>query len=287
MKFLTFDIEDWFHILDNPETKFPDQWEKFPRRVDIGLEKILHLCEVHNVKATFFCLGWIAEMYPDVIRKIHAAGHYLGTHGYSHQLVYEQTPYEFEADIRRSIALIESITGEDVKAYRAPGFSITKECLWAFDVLASCGIKYDSSVFPADRAHGGMKNLGHSEPFYLKTSGGQEILEFPVNVERAIGRPLVYSGGGYFRLMPTWVLLKLFSKSKYVMTYFHPRDFDPDQPSIPGLGAIRRFKCYYGLAGAEKKLHAILRNNEWVGSIDEFEVEPERHRIVIGDAFAS
>lgn len=259
MRFLTFDIEDWFHILDNPETKFPHQWEKFPGRVNFGLDIILDICDKHDIKATFFCLGWIAKKYPHLILKIHQKGHKVGTHGFSHQLVYEQTPGEFREDLLASIATIESITKTTVDAYRAPGFSITKDCLWAFDVIAECGIKYDSSVFPAQRAHGGLKEAPIAQPFLLRTTNNNTLIELPINTKKLFGQiPIVFGGGGYFRLMPYFLLKKWFLQETYVMTYFHPRDFDDKQPKIPGLNIYRSFKAFYGLSRTRRKLNQIL-----------------------------
>lgn len=263
MKFLTFDIEDWFHILDNPETKYPKQWETFPKRVDIGLDIILDLCSKYEIKATFFCLGWIAEKYPEEIRKIQRAGHYIGTHGYAHQLVYEQTENEFRQDLKKSISLLNEITGEEITAYRAPGFSITKDCLWAFDVLSECGIKYDSSIFPASRSHGGLKEITEFEPYKLKTLKGNILIEYPISARKILGRPIIFGGGGYFRLLPLFILRKWFTESEYVMTYFHPRDFDYNQQTIPGLSLLRYFKAYYGLSRCKSKLETILTTNRF------------------------
>jgi polysaccharide deacetylase family protein (PEP-CTERM system associated) len=269
MKFLTFDIEDWFHILDNPETKYPSQWESFPKRIDIGLDIILNLCAKHEIKATFFCLGWIAEKYPEQIKKIQKAGHEIGTHGYAHQLVYEQTEGEFRQDLIKSINLLKSITGQEITAYRAPGFSITKECLWAFDVLSECGIIYDSSVFPASRAHGGLKEITELKPYKLKTLKGNTLIEFPISARTVFNRPIIFGGGGYFRLIPIYMLRKWFTQSEYVMTYFHPRDFDNNQPSIPGLNSFRKFKAFFGINSAKRKLDTIIASNSFSSSLKE------------------
>lgn len=269
MKFLTFDIEDWFHILDNPATKFPEQWIKFPKRIHIGLDIILELCEKYNIKGTFFCLGWIAEMYPTEILKIHQAGHDIGTHGYAHQLVYEQTKNQFREDLVKSITILQQITGSKVEAYRAPGFSITKDCLWAFDVLAECGIKYDSSVFPASRAHGGLKQITEFKPYELKTLKGNTLVEFPISANVVLNTPVIFGGGGYFRLLPLPLLRKWFKQSEYVMTYFHPRDFDQNQPNIPGLNSIRKFKAYFGINRTKQKLDAIIASNLFNSSLKE------------------
>ena len=271
MKFLTFDIEDWFHILDNPQTKYPEQWESLPKRIHIGLDIILDLCAKYEIKATFFCLGWIAEKYPEQIKKIQSAGHEIGTHGYAHQLVYEQTENEFRQDLEKSIALLKSITGKEICAYRAPGFSITKDCLWAFDVLAECGIKYDSSVFPASRAHGGLKEITEFKPYLLKTLKGNTLIEYPISAKTVFNKPVIFGGGGYFRLLPLPLLRKWFKQSEYVMTYFHPRDFDQNQPNIPGLNSIRKFKAYFGINRTKQKLDTIIASNFFSSSLKEAE----------------
>lgn len=267
MKFLTFDIEDWFHILDNPKTKYPYQWELFPKRIDIGVDIILELCSRHKVKGVFFCLGWIAEKYPEVVLKIHKAGHIIGTHGYAHQLVYEQNKEEFRRDILKSINIIESITGEKVDAYRAPGFSITKKCLWAFDILVECGIRYDSSIFTTSRAHGGLKDIEISEPFNLITLKGSKIIELPISTQSFIGKKFAFSGGGYFRITPFLLLRRWFKNANYVMTYFHPRDFDSQQPMIPGLNFIRIFKSYYVIPEAKMKLDHLIYENTFQNTL--------------------
>lgn len=272
MKFLTFDIEDWFHILDNPQTKYPEQWDFFPKRIHIGLDIILDLCAKYEIKATFFCLGWIAEKYPEEIKKIQSAGHEIGTHGYAHQLVYDQTENEFRQDLEKSIALLKSITGKEICAYRAPGFSITKDCLWAFDVLAECGIKYDSSVFPASRAHGGLKEITEFKPYLLKTLKGNTLIEYPISAKTVFNTPVIFGGGGYFRLLPLPLLSKWFEQSEYVMTYFHPRDFDQNQPNIPGLNSFRKFKAYFGINRTQQKLDTIIASNFFSSSLKEVEL---------------
>lgn len=266
--FLTFDIEDWFHLLDNQSTKYPFQWEQFEKRVDIGLNIILNLCDKYNVQGTFFCLGWIAEKYPDLIREIQRRGHYIGTHGYAHRLVYELSQEEFREDVKKSIKILEEITGTKIEAYRAPGFSIREDSLWAFGVLGELGIKYDSSVFPARRAHGGLPRLIRTKPFIVKYNQ-YEIIEFPISIIPMGKYSFSYSGGGYFRLIPLLFLKFFFSSSKYVMTYFHPRDFDVNQPILKGLNIQKRFRYYYGINGCLNKLEGLLQTRS-CSSIDSY-----------------
>lgn len=262
-KYLTFDLEDWFHILDNSKTAYPDQWIGFPSRIEITLEPLLELCDRYDIKATFFCLGWVAEKYPHLIKRIYEKGHHIGTHGYGHQLVYNQTPKEFREDLRKSIDILESIVDISVKVYRAPGFSITSKNLWAFDILYEEGIRCDSSVFPALRSHGGMPRLKVNVPFKLVTLKGFELHEYPLSIVSFLGFHIPYSGGGYFRLLPRPLLTRLFRCSEYQMTYFHPRDFDHEQPIIPGLTGFRRFKSYYGIRRCMGNLEIILSQNKF------------------------
>ena len=263
MKFITFDIEDWFHILDNPETAAPSSWDKFESRIDHGVGLILDLMDKHDIKGTFFCLGWIAEKHPHIIKRIDAAGHYIGTHSYYHQLAYEQTEDDYRKDISDSIKILSDLTGKKIDAYRAPGFSIKESNLWTFDVMAEEGIKYDSSVFPANRAHGGLPQFTTDQPCKVITRKGYELIELPMNTASLLGQKFVFSGGGYFRLLPEWYLTKLFKSQDYVMTYFHPRDFDAGQPMIPGLSGLRKFKSYTGIKQCEVKLNKVLSSYRW------------------------
>ena len=263
MKFITFDIEDWFHILDHPETANPSSWNKFESRIDHGICLILDLMDKHELKATFFCLGWIAEKHPHIIKRIDAAGHHIGTHSYYHQLAYEQTEDEYRKDLSDSIKILSDLTGKEIDAYRAPGFSIKESNLWAFDVMAEEGIKYDSSVFPANRAHGGLPQFTTDQPCKVITKKGYEIIELPMNTASLLGQKIVFSGGGYFRLLPGWYLRKLFKSQDYVMTYFHPRDFDTGQPLIQGLSVFRKFKSYTGIPAALEKLEKTILTNEY------------------------
>ena len=266
MKILSFDIEDWFHILDNPETSSPSSWEKMPTRLEATLDRILSLLDDTNQQATFFCLGWIAEKYPNLIKKILDNGYHLATHSHTHQLAYNQSKKEFEEDLLRSIDTLQQLSGNKINTYRAPGFSITSKNLWAFEVLHRLGIENDCSVFPARRAHGGIPEYRIAYPSLIKYKGFT-LNSFPINTTKLLGKDIVYSGGGYFRLLPLWYLKRKFAKDNYIMTYFHPRDFDPQQPMVPGLGIARKFKSYVGLSRAYSKLKALLNEYKFV-SVD-------------------
>ncbi len=257
MKILTFDIEEWFHILDNGSTKTEKEWATFPSRIEQNVARILDLLERKNQPATFFCLGWVARKYPGIVRKVADKGHEIGCHSDMHQLVYELTPGQFKADLRDAIRAIEDAAGKKIISYRAPGFSVTASSPWFFEALAEQGIEIDSSIFPAPRAHGGYPDFGTTRPALVRTPGGN-IKELPINTKTVFGKPIIFSGGGYFRILPLPLLRRWIRNADYVMTYFHPRDFDPGQPVIKDLTMIRKFKSYVGLSSALAKLDVIL-----------------------------
>ncbi len=263
MNILTFDIEEWFHILDHPATRTEKQWGNFPSRIHSNMERILSVLEAQELKATFFCLGWIAQKYPEVIRQISDAGFEIASHSSTHQLVYEQNRSEFRDDLKRSIQVLEDATGKKVSTYRAPGFSITSSEKWAFEVMAELGIDTDCSIFPASRGHGGFSEFGYAQPCTISYNG-IELKEFPINTHRFLGKDIIFSGGGFFRILPYPLIRKMMKSSTYVMTYFHPRDFDPGQPVIADLPLSRKFKCYVGLKNALPKFKTLTQEFEFI-----------------------
>jgi len=263
MNILTFDIEEWFHILDNDSTKTEQEWSSFEYRLDANMDRIFELLDRKNQKATFFCLGWVAREFPHILKKIDNMGFEIATHSDRHQLAYEQSKSEFKNDLENSIKSIEDVTGKKVSIYRAPGFSIKEENKWVFEELVKQGIEIDCSVFPAKRTHGGFESYGHAEPSVLKI-GDISLKEFPINLFDFANKNLIFSGGGYFRIFPYWMIKGMMKRSEYVMTYFHPRDFDPHQPIIKDLSAARRFKSYVGLSTAFDKLERLVTDFEFV-----------------------
>lgn len=263
MNILTFDIEEWFHLLDNDATKSVKEWSNFESRIKLGMDLIFNIIDSTNVKATFFVVGWMAEQYPEIIKEISNRCFEVGSHTHLHQLAYEQNRQTFYNDVERSIKTLEDTTGKKVRSFRAPGFSITDHNKWAFEILHELGIEIDASVFPAGRAHGGLPSYKTSKPSILKYNG-IELKEFPINTYNYFGKPIIFSGGGYFRLLP-YNLIKLWTKnSDYVMSYFHPRDFDNEQPVVPGLSLLRRFKSYVGLKKCQPKLEQWLKDFDFV-----------------------
>lgn len=278
MNILTFDVEEWFHLLDFDETRTEEQWKNYEVRIYDNVERILNILDDTNTKATFFIIGWIAKTYPDLVRRI-AEKYQIGTHTTGHQLVWQQSPQEFREDVESSIKLLQDITGKPVECFRAPGFSIRETELWAFDILQELGIKYDCSVFPARHAHGGFATYGTPLPSVVK-HGDKRLMEFPVTVKKILGKNVVFSGGGYFRLAP-YILIKHWSKScqkgeghqlipmidgskqGYLLSYIHPRDLDDGQPVLKNLPITRVFKSYVGLKGAARKLRRYLNDFEF------------------------
>lgn len=272
MKILTFDIEEWFHLLDNDTTKSINEWTNFESRIKLGLDLIFKIIDSTNVKATFFVVGWLAQQHPELIKAISDRGFEVGSHTHLHQLAYEQDRQTFFNDVEKSIKTLEDITGNKVRSFRAPGFSITEKNKWAFEVLHELGIEIDASVFPAGRAHGGLPSYKEAKPSILKYNG-IKLKEFPINTHYVFGKPLVFSGGGYFRLLPYNVIKSWTTNSDYVMTYFHPRDFDYQQPIIPGLSLSRRFKSYIGLKQCRSKL------KQWINDFDFVDLDTANRQI--------
>ena len=251
MNILTFDIEEWFHcdFISDSST-----WQGYEVRIHNATDKILQALDEHKIKATFFILGWIAEKYPEVVKKIQSVGHEIACHSYKHELVHRMDPKSFRKDTEYSMKLIENITGEKIITYRAPAFSLTEETSWAFEILTELGIEYDCSILPSSsHDYGGFPSFGESLPSIIEING-LRIKEFPMNTVSLMGKQMIFSGGGFFRLFPYFLINKWTKQSDYVMSYFHPRDFDYEQPMLPQLSFKRKFKSYVGLKGAYPKL---------------------------------
>ena len=257
MYILTFDVEEWFHLLDNDSTRSEAEWVRYPVRIYENMERIFRILEDTDTKATFFIIGWIAKTYPDLVRRI-VEKYEIGSHTMNHQLVWQQDRKAFKEDVSGSVKLLEDITGKPVRYFRAPGFSIRGSEAWAFEVIRECGIEVNCSVFPAHHAHGGIPSYGKAVPSII-SHAGIRIKEFPICTKEISGRHIIFSGGGYFRLFPYWLIRKWAGeKSGYMISYIHPRDLDAGQPMIGELPWSRKFKSYVGLKGAERKLRRLL-----------------------------
>lgn len=265
MNILTFDIEEWFN-LDNLNTAF--HWENTASRIDEDVERILTELDKRNQKATFFCLGWIAEKHPNIIRALHSRGHHLGCHSYKHELSFRFDRKSFRYDTEKAKDLIENIINEEIDAFRAPGFSITENNIWALEVLSEIGFKYDCSLFPAHHDYGGFNSYGKAEPALLQLPNGLFLKEFPINTRKFMRKSFVFSGGGFFRFFPYYMIKKWANQSPYMMTYFHPQDFDSEIPMINTLPLKRKFKSYYGLKKSFAKFQQLLDDFDFVNILE-------------------
>jgi polysaccharide deacetylase family protein (PEP-CTERM system associated) len=258
---LTIDVEDWFHILDSPAAPAIERWPSLESRIERNLKELLSVLDNFSVKVTFFWLGWLAERHNDLVCMCRDAGHEIASHGYAHILAYEVGPDAFQEDITRAKNILENIIGEQIRGFRAPGFSITEKAPWAFEVIKDSGYQYDSSVFPASHGHGGIANspLG---PYFIETRSGH-LLEIPMSIVEIFGRRTSLFGGGYLRLankpMIKWGIDKLQTAGRPLIVYIHPREIDPAQPHLP-LSLLRQFKCYVNLNSTLPKLKWLCKN---------------------------
>lgn len=258
---LTIDVEDWFHILDLPSAPGITEWDSLPSRVEQNFMRLLDLAAENSVRCTCFFLGWVAKRYPRLVVSAANLGHEIASHGWAHRLVHELTADEFQDDALLAKDTLEQITGRRVLGYRAAGFSLTGDCEWVFDELLRAGYVYDSSVFPAPRAHGGWQT-GRYAPYEVQRPEGS-LLEFPMTVNRVLGRPFCFLGGGYLRLFPLALVRKMandvLGEDRPAIFYVHPREIDPGQPRLP-MNPWRHFKTYVNLHTTEKKLRYLLAN---------------------------
>ena len=259
---LSFDIEEWFHILNLPTMPQSDQWESLPETVVSNTERLLEILEEQNVRATFFILGWIARRHPALVEKIHATGHEIACHGDMHDLCYEQGPDRFEEDLRRARDSLSDLLGIPILGYRAPGFSILAETPWAFDIIDRLGFVYDSSIFPASRQHGGDAEAP-LHPYHIELPNGRTLAEFPMTVAALGPFRVAIAGGGYLRLFPypvvRWGIRRMNRAGHPGCVYLHPREIDPGHPRIE-MSLSRRFRSYVNLETTVPKLGRLLED---------------------------
>lgn len=260
---MTVDVEDYFHVSAFAKIIAPSQWGDWPTTVERNTRRLLDLFDEHAIKATFFVLGWVAERHPELIREIVARGHESASHGYSHQLVYKQTPAEFRTETEKSKRILEDITQQPIVGYRAASYSITRQSLWALDILAELGFEWDSSIFPVYHDRYGIPN-SPSTPYLVQTSNGKTLLEFPLTTAKLFGYQMPAAGGGYFRLYPYALSRELFKRatrsgSTPAIFYLHPWEIDSEQPRVPGASLMSRFRHYNNLEKCLPRLQAMLR----------------------------
>jgi len=258
---LAIDVEEWFHILDDPAVPNFTEWAGLESRLPQNMDRLLSILNEHKVKATMFWLGWAAEKYPDIVRRCAKEGHEIASHGYRHILAYESGCEKFRDDIERGKKILEDITGAEVVCFRAAGFGTTADTPWMFDEIRAAGFVYDSSVFPAKRGHGGIIDF-KLEPHEIQTPHGV-LLEIPQSVIEIFGKRVSFFGGGYLRISPIsfikWGISKLQKAGRPAVIYIHPREVDPEHPRLP-LKVHRRFKSYVNLRSTVPKLHWLCEN---------------------------
>lgn len=274
---LTIDVEDYFQVSAFAPHIDRADWDNRECRVERNVNLILDLLDQHQTQATFFTLGWVAKRYPQLVKQIVNRGHELASHGFGHERASDLTEAAFLEDIRSAKAILEDLSGQEIRGYRAPSFSIGKGNLWAFDCLANTGHRYSSSIYPIAHDHYGMPD---SPRFVYEVRPG--LLEVPITTLRAFGRNFPSSGGGYFRLLPyalsRWMLQRVNTTDRQSgIFYFHPWEIDTEQPRIPGIGVKTRFRHYVNIDRVEARLNQLLNDFRW-GRMDHiFLDQPVKH----------
>jgi polysaccharide deacetylase family protein (PEP-CTERM system associated) len=301
LNILSIDLEDYYMVTALSRVVKREDWHLYESRVGLTTQRLLEILEGNHgpsnngssggndggarpVRATFFCLGWIAERNPQLIKLIRAQGHEIASHGYDHRLITSMTREEFREDIRKSKAILEDLTGERVLGYRAPSYSVTKKTLWALEILAEEGFLYDSSIFPVHHDRYGIPDAPRL-PCVVSICGNRgvtfgpmtwsclnqpatadtlRLLEFPMATLNLAGQNLPVAGGGYFRLFPAWFTQWALNRIEHgaeapFVFYLHPWEIDPDQPRIQGLSYRSRFRHYFNLARTESRFKELLR----------------------------
>jgi polysaccharide deacetylase family protein (PEP-CTERM system associated) len=290
LNILTIDLEDYFMVSAFEDVVKREEWENYESRIERNTYRLLDILNNPSrnpIRATFFCIGWVAERYPHLIREIRQLGHEIACHSYDHQRIYNMRRDEFREDIRKSKKILEDIVGEEVIGYRAPSYSITNKSRWAFEVLVEEGFKYDSSIFPIRHDFYGMPDAPRF-PFAVSLNGNSNvefsilnfesntaslnngntaahypIIEFPLSTVKVFGQNFPISGGGYFRLFP-YPFIKMGLKrinnveKKPFIFYVHPWELDFEQPRIKEVRLRSRFRHYVNLDKTQCKFKKLL-----------------------------
>jgi polysaccharide deacetylase family protein (PEP-CTERM system associated) len=276
---LTVDVEDYFQVEAFAHSISRDKWDQFPSRVVANTQRILDLFDQFQARATFFFVGWVAERFPSLVREVHSRGHEVACHSYWHRPVYSLTPEEFRNDTRAACNVIEQAAGTKLLGYRAPTWSITAQCLWALDILAEEGFRYDSSIYPIHHDLYGVP-AARRFPYTHTCSNGMELREFPPATVRIAGTNFPAAGGGYLRIFPfsytSWVFDHLEKKyGQPVVVYFHPWEVDPGQPRFKDKWRSR-FRHYTNLSRMEGKVKGLLEKHSFQSFRDLLEAENDQ-----------
>lgn len=266
---MTIDVEDYFHVTAFASDVDRAKWSSLESRVENNTLRLLDLFARHQVRATFFVLGWVAERHPALVKRLHESGHEVACHGLTHELVYKQSRETFRKETTYAKALLEDLSGAPVRGYRAATYSIVRESMWALDVLEELGFEYDSSIFPVRHDLYGIPDSPRAP--YRVASG--KLLEVPLTTVAIAGQRLPCGGGGYFRLLPyalfRWALRRVNRADRLsAIFYAHPWEIDPGQPRIHGSSLKSRFRHYTNLDATEGRLVRLLKDFRW-GRMDE------------------
>ncbi len=256
---LTIDVEDYFQVSNFEHLVKKSEWDSYESRVVDNTRKMLDILDEADTKATFFVLGWTAERFPELVKEIDRRGHEVASHGYWHNLVYDMTKEEFRDDLERSLKILGSLTGKKILGFRAASCSITKDSLWAFDILKEKGIEYDSSIFPIYHNRCGIPQADR----FMNKWQNNGVTEIPFSTIELLGYNIPVAGGGYFRLYPywftRWAIQKINSEGYPAMVYIHPWEIDLEQPRIKS-GALAAFRHYVNIKGNKNKIRKLLRD---------------------------
>ncbi len=262
---MSIDVEDYFQVSAFEPYIKKNQWDNLPHRVENNTHKILDILEDRQIKATFFTLGWVAERYPSIVKRIVADGHELACHGYEHIRVTEQTPDQFRSDVYKAKNILEQQSGKEIKGYRAASYSIGASNLWALNVLQEMGFKYSSSIYPVKHDLYGMPEAPR---FMFEPLQNLDFKEIPITTVRMGTKNWPCGGGGFFRFYPyalsKWALNRVNQQEqKPAIFYFHPWEIDPNQPRQNGLSLKTKTRHYLNLHKMEARLNQLLTDFKW------------------------
>jgi polysaccharide deacetylase family protein (PEP-CTERM system associated) len=265
---LSVDVEDWFQVGAFENVIERVDWDGLECRVEANTDAVMALFDAARVKGTFFTLGWVAERYPALIRRIADAGHEVASHGWDHKRVFKMTRQEFTDDLKRARDVLEAASGQKVSGYRAPSFSIDQRTPWAHEALVEAGYAYSSSVAPIKHDHYGWPDAPR---FAFKPVAGSDLVELPVTTARFSGRRLAAGGGGFFRLLPyafsRWAVRQVNSEDRPAIIYFHPWEIDPGQPRVVNAPLKSKLRHYTNLSVMAPKLKQLVGDFSW-GRVD-------------------
>ena len=256
---LSFDVEDWFTVRNMRDFVSDSEWDKQELRVNVGMDFILNALAEKNIKSTFYVLGWLADRCPELIKKIADQGHEIGCHSYQHTPIDLLDPKSFEVDLKKALTALEKVSGQKIKGFRAPSFSVMHETSWALPIIRDCGLEYDSSIFVTSHPDYGVRD------FPTSVTAVHGLTEVPLKKSKFFGAEIPVCGGGYFRMLPyrmTKSALTQDLKNGPVVMYFHPWEFDPEQPRV-ALPTLKRFRHYVGLNKNRQKFMNLLNDFEF------------------------